>query len=74
MPRIASSVYSLKLACDYLNTGKGIDMMLAGAVSGADPFFINMGFPSSTLTQTTVFRFRLIATVKVCLLAKVPVF
>lgn len=39
----ASSVYSLKLACDYLNTGKA-DLMLAGAVSGADPFFINMGF------------------------------
>lgn len=39
----ASSVYSLKLACDYLATGKA-DMMLAGAVSGADPFFINMGF------------------------------
>ncbi|MEC4727111.1 3-hydroxyacyl-[acyl-carrier-protein] dehydratase FabA [Shewanella sp. D64] len=39
----ASSVYSLKLACDYLNTGKA-DVMLAGAVSGADPFFINMGF------------------------------
>ncbi len=39
----ASSVYSLKLACDYLHTGKA-DMMLAGAVSGADPFFINMGF------------------------------
>ncbi|PKH98769.1 3-hydroxyacyl-[acyl-carrier-protein] dehydratase FabA, partial [Shewanella sp. 11B5] len=39
----ASSVYALKLACDYLHTGKA-DMMLAGAVSGADPFFINMGF------------------------------
>ncbi|WP_423213348.1 beta-ketoacyl synthase N-terminal-like domain-containing protein [Shewanella maritima] len=39
----ASSVYSLKLACDYLQTGKA-DVMLAGAVSGADPFFINMGF------------------------------
>ncbi|UXK10605.1 3-hydroxyacyl-[acyl-carrier-protein] dehydratase FabA [Shewanella putrefaciens] len=39
----ASSVYALKLACDYLTTGKA-DMMLAGAVSGADPFFINMGF------------------------------
>lgn len=39
----ASSVYSLKLACDYLSTGKA-DVMLAGAVSGADPFFINMGF------------------------------
>ena len=39
----ASSVYAVKLACDYLNTGKA-DLMLAGAVSGADPFFINMGF------------------------------
>lgn len=39
----ASSVYALKLACDYLTTGKA-DMMFAGAVSGADPFFINMGF------------------------------
>jgi 3-oxoacyl-(acyl-carrier-protein) synthase/3-hydroxymyristoyl/3-hydroxydecanoyl-(acyl carrier protein) dehydratase len=39
----ASSVYALKLACDYLHTGKA-DIMLAGAVSGADPFFINMGF------------------------------
>ncbi len=39
----ASSVYSLKLACDYLATGKA-DLMLSGAVSGADPFFINMGF------------------------------
>ncbi len=39
----AGSVYAVKLACDYLNTGKA-DLMLAGAVSGADPFFINMGF------------------------------
>ena len=39
----ASSVYALKLACDYLHTGKA-DIMLAGAVSGGDPFFINMGF------------------------------
>ena len=39
----ASSVYSVKLACDYLSTGKA-DLMLAGAVSGADAFFINMGF------------------------------
>ncbi|MEI6897598.1 MAG: beta-ketoacyl synthase N-terminal-like domain-containing protein [Psychromonas sp.] len=39
----ASSCYSLKLACDYLHTGKA-DMMLAGAVSGADPMFVNMGF------------------------------
>ncbi|MFT5163009.1 MAG: acyl transferase domain-containing protein, partial [Alteromonadaceae bacterium] len=39
----ASSCYSVKLACDYLHTGKA-DMMLAGAVSGADPMFVNMGF------------------------------
>ena len=39
----ASSCYALKLACDYLNTGKA-DMMLAGAVSAADPMFVNMGF------------------------------
>lgn len=39
----ASSVYSLKLASDYLIQGKA-DVMLAAAVSGADPFVINMGF------------------------------
>jgi len=39
----ASSCYSMKLACDYLHTGKA-DMMLAGAVSGADSMFVNMGF------------------------------
>ncbi|MGL1956167.1 MAG: 3-hydroxyacyl-[acyl-carrier-protein] dehydratase FabA [Colwellia sp.] len=39
----ASSCYSVKLACNYLHTGKA-DMMLAGAVSGADPLFVNMGF------------------------------
>ncbi|WP_372882052.1 beta-ketoacyl synthase N-terminal-like domain-containing protein [Psychromonas sp.] len=39
----ASSCYSVKLACDYLHTGKS-DMMLAGAVSAADPLFVNMGF------------------------------
>jgi acyl transferase domain-containing protein/3-hydroxymyristoyl/3-hydroxydecanoyl-(acyl carrier protein) dehydratase len=39
----ASSCYSLKLACDYLHTGRA-NMMLAGAVSGADPMFVNMGF------------------------------
>ena len=39
----ASSCYSLKLACDYLHTGRA-DMMLAGAISGADPMFVNMGF------------------------------
>lgn len=39
----ASSLYSIKLACDYLLAHKA-DLMLAGAVSCSDPFFINMGF------------------------------
>lgn len=39
----ASSLYAIKLACDYLASGKA-DTMLAGAVSGADPLFIHMGF------------------------------
>ena len=39
----ASSCYSVKLACEYLQTGKA-DMMLAGAVSAADSLFVNMGF------------------------------
>lgn len=39
----ASSLYSVGLACHYLHAGKA-ELMLAGAVSAADPFFINMGF------------------------------
>ncbi len=39
----ASSLYAVKLASQYLLSGKA-DLMLAGAVSRADPFFINMGF------------------------------
>ncbi|MCE2570418.1 beta-ketoacyl synthase N-terminal-like domain-containing protein [Motilimonas eburnea] len=39
----ASSLYSVKLACDALTAGRS-DLMLASAVSGSDPFFINMGF------------------------------
>lgn len=39
----ASSCYALKLACDALQTGKA-DVMLAGAVSAADPTFVHMGF------------------------------
>jgi len=39
----SSSLYAIKLACDELITGKA-DMMLAGAVSGSDPMFIQMGF------------------------------
>ena len=39
----ASSLYAVKLACQYLSSGKA-DLMLAGAVSAADPLFIKMGF------------------------------
>lgn len=39
----ASSLYAVKLACHYLSSGKA-DLMLAGAVSCAEPLFINMGF------------------------------
>ncbi len=39
----ASSLYSVKLACDYLLSRKA-DMMLAGAVSAADPLFVHTGF------------------------------
>ncbi|MCP4751946.1 MAG: polyketide synthase, partial [Proteobacteria bacterium] len=43
----ASSLYAVKLACDYLRTGKA-DLMLAGAVSAGDPFFVNQGFSTFT--------------------------
>lgn len=43
----ASSVYAVKLACDQLRSEK-VDLMLAGAVSAGDPFFINMGFSTFT--------------------------
>ena len=39
----ASSLYAVALACHYLHSEK-TDLMLAGAVSAADPFFVNMGF------------------------------
>ena len=39
----ASSFYSLKSACAYLNFHKA-DMMLAGAVSAAEPWFVSAGF------------------------------
>jgi PfaB family protein len=39
----ASSLYAVALACDYLASGKA-DLMLAGAVSAADPLFVNFGF------------------------------
>ena len=39
----ASSLYSIKLACSYLLSGKA-DLMLAGAVSAGDPWFVSIGF------------------------------
>ncbi|MDI6796902.1 MAG: beta-ketoacyl synthase N-terminal-like domain-containing protein, partial [Desulfatibacillaceae bacterium] len=39
----ASSLYAVKVAADYLYSGRA-DAMLAGAVSAADPFFVTMGF------------------------------
>ena len=39
----ASSLYSVRLACDLLLARK-VDMMLAGAVSAADPLFVHVGF------------------------------
>ncbi|WP_392532240.1 beta-ketoacyl synthase N-terminal-like domain-containing protein [Nostoc sp. C117] len=39
----ASSLYAIKLACDYLLSGKA-DLMLAGAVSCTEPLFIHLGF------------------------------
>lgn len=39
----ASALYSIKVASDYLNTGK-VDMMLAGAVCHADRIYIAHGF------------------------------
>ncbi|MDP7463376.1 MAG: beta-ketoacyl synthase N-terminal-like domain-containing protein, partial [SAR324 cluster bacterium] len=39
----ASSLYSVGLACHTLWSERS-DLMLAGAVSAADPFFVNMGF------------------------------
>jgi len=39
----ASSLYAVKLACEYLLSGRA-DLMLAGAVSAGDPFFVHQGF------------------------------
>jgi PfaB family protein len=39
----ASSLYALRLACQYLQTRRA-DLMLAGAASCAHPLFINAGF------------------------------
>ncbi len=39
----ASSLYAIGLGCAYLRAGQA-DLMLTGAVSAADPLFVNMGF------------------------------
>jgi acyl transferase domain-containing protein/3-hydroxymyristoyl/3-hydroxydecanoyl-(acyl carrier protein) dehydratase len=39
----ASSLYAIRLACDQLQDGRR-DVMLAGAVSGADDLFLHLGF------------------------------
>ncbi|HVB37798.1 MAG TPA: polyketide synthase, partial [Vicinamibacterales bacterium] len=39
----ASSLYAIKLACDWLHDGRA-DLMLAGGVNGADGFIIHGGF------------------------------
>ena len=39
----ASSLYAIKLACDFLHDGRA-DLMLAGAVNRADDLFIHQGF------------------------------
>ena len=43
----ASSLYSVKLASEYLQSGRA-DLMLAGSVSAGDPFFVNLGFSTFT--------------------------
>jgi len=39
----ASSLYAVKLACDYLHDGT-VDIALAGAYSGTDNIFLHLGF------------------------------
>lgn len=39
----ASALYAIKLACDRLHEGSA-DLMLAGAVQGADDLFLHVGF------------------------------
>ncbi|MFF1418947.1 beta-ketoacyl synthase N-terminal-like domain-containing protein [Streptomyces sp. NPDC058280] len=39
----ASSLYAIKLACDRLHDGTA-DLMVAGAVSRADPLYLHVGF------------------------------
>lgn len=65
----ASSVYSLKLACDYLTTGKA-DVMLAGRSQALTRSLSTWGSQFSTPTLTTVCQCHLMPTVKACLPVK----
>ncbi|QHY99739.1 Mycocerosic acid synthase [Streptomyces sp. S4.7] len=48
----ASSLYAVKLACDRLHDGTA-DLMVAGAVSRADPLFLQVGFCGLSATSRT---------------------
>ncbi|QDU59364.1 Phthiocerol/phenolphthiocerol synthesis polyketide synthase type I PpsA [Planctomycetes bacterium Pan216] len=48
----ASSLYAIKLACDWLHDGRA-DLMLAGAVNGSDPLLIHGGFSALTALSPT---------------------
>ncbi|MFF9126394.1 beta-ketoacyl synthase N-terminal-like domain-containing protein [Streptomyces sp. NPDC014889] len=48
----ASSLYAIKLACDRLHDGTA-DLMVAGAVSRADPLYLHVGFCALSATSRT---------------------
>ncbi|MFE4609427.1 beta-ketoacyl synthase N-terminal-like domain-containing protein [Streptomyces niveus] len=48
----ASSLYAVKLACDRLHDGTA-DLMVAGAVSRADPLYLHVGFCGLSATSRT---------------------
>ncbi|MCN9242317.1 acyltransferase domain-containing protein [Streptomyces sp. RY43-2] len=48
----ASSLYAIKLACDRLHDGTA-DLMVAGAVSRADPLYLQVGFCGLSATSRT---------------------
>ncbi|MFC9621749.1 beta-ketoacyl synthase N-terminal-like domain-containing protein [Streptomyces sp. NPDC056930] len=48
----ASSLYAIKLACDRLHDGTA-DLMVAGAVSRADPLYLHVGFCGLSATSRT---------------------
>lgn len=48
----ASSLYAVKLACDRLHDGTA-DLMVAGAVSRADPLYLHIGFCGLSATSRT---------------------